>query len=65
MSRTFSLNKDDEIEETNSISERQDKKRKNPLLDPIENRLLDERNKAPASKFIKRQDRLKKLLEEM
>ena len=65
MSKTFSLNKDDEIEETSSISERQEKKRKNPLLDPIEKRLLDERNKAPASTFIKRQDRLKRLLEEM
>ena len=49
---------------TDSISERKEKK-KNPLLDPIEKRLLNPKNKAPASKFIKRQDRLKKLLENM
>ena len=49
---------------TDSISERQEKK-KNLLLDPIEKRLLRKENKAPASKFIKRQDKLKKLLDNM
>jgi len=56
---------DEDGTETGSISERQQKKKKNPLLDPIEKRLLRKDNVAPASKFIKRQDRLKKLLDNM
>jgi hypothetical protein len=61
MAKTY----DEDGTETGSISERQQKKKKNPLLDPIEKRLLRKDNVAPASKFIKRQDRLKKLLENM
>ena len=34
----------------------------NPLLDPIEKRLLNKKNKAPASTFIKRQQKLKDAL---
>ena len=49
--------------ESNSISDRQEKKKKNPLLDPIKKRLLNKKNKAPASTFIKRQQRLKDLLD--
>ena len=60
MAKTY----DEDGTETGSISERKEKK-KNPLLDPIEQRLLREDNVAPASKFIKRQNRLKKLLEDM
>jgi len=49
---------------SNSISERQEKKKKkNLLLDPIKKRLLRKDNKSPASKFVKRQQRLKDLLE--
>ena len=48
---------------TNSISDRQEKKKKNLLLDPIKKRLLNKKNKAPASTFIKRQQRLKDLLD--
>ena len=55
---------DEDGTETNSISERKEKK-KNLLLDPIKQRLLREDNVAPASKFIKRQNKLKKLLEDM
>ena len=55
---------DEDGTETNSISERKEKK-KNFLLDPIRKRLLREDNVAPASKFIKRQNKLKKLLEDM
>ena len=47
----------------NSISDRQEKKKKNFLLDPIKKRLLNKKNKAPASTFIKRQQRLKDLLD--
>ena len=39
------------------------KKKKNLLLDPIKKRLLNKKNKAPASTFIKRQQRLKDLLD--
>ena len=47
-----------------SISDRQEKKKKkNLLLDPIKKRLLNKKNKAPASTFIKRQQRLKDLLD--
>ena len=57
---------DEDGTETNSISERNEKKKKkNFLLDPIRKRLLNEKNQAPASKFIKRQNKLKKLLEDM
>jgi len=55
---------DEDGTQTGSISERQEKK-KNPLLDPIKKRLLRKDNVAPAAKFIKRQDRLKKLLDNM
>ena len=48
---------------SNSISDRQEKKKKNLLLDPIKKRLLNKKNKAPASTFIKRQQRLKDLLD--
>ena len=48
---------------SNSISDRQEKKKKNLLLDPIKKRLLNKKNKAPASTFIKRQQRLKDFLE--
>ncbi len=37
----------------------------NPLLDPIERRLLNKRNKAPASTFIKRQQKLKDALNQL
>ena len=47
---------------SSSISDRQEKKKKNFLLDPIKKRLLNKKNKAPASTFIKRQQRLKDLL---
>ena len=60
MAKTY----DEDGTETNSISERKEKK-KNFLLDPIRKRLLREDNVAPASKFIKRQNKLKKLLEDM
>ena len=49
---------------TDSISERKEKK-KNLLLDPIEKRLLNPKNEAPASKFIKRQKKLQQLLDDM
>jgi hypothetical protein len=48
---------------SNSISDRQEKKKKNLLLDPIKKRLLNKKNKAPASTFTKRQQRLKDLLD--
>ena len=48
---------------SNSISDRQKKKKKNFLLDPIKKRLLNKKNKAPASTFIKRQQKLKDLLD--
>ena len=48
---------------SNSISDRQEKKKKNLLLDPIKKSLLNKKNKAPASTFIKRQQRLKDLLD--
>ena len=60
MAKTY----DEDGTETSSISERKQKK-KNPLLDPIEKRLLNPKNKAPASKFIKRQKRLQQLIEDM
>ena len=50
--------------QSGSISDRQEKKKKkNLLLDPIKKRLLNKKNKAPASTFIKRQQRLKDLLD--
>ena len=51
--------------EDGSSSTRVNKTRgKNPVLDPIKKRLLDENNVAPAATFIKRQQRLKDLLKE-
>ena len=41
------------------------KKPKNFILRAIENRLLDKRNKAPASTFIKRQQKLKDTLNQI
>ena len=55
---------DEDGTETESIEQRQKKKR-NPVLDPIEDLLTKPENKAPASKFIKRQKRLDKLINEM
>ena len=42
-----------------------DKKPKNFILEAIEKRLLNKRNKAPASTFIKRQQRLKDALNKL
>ena len=42
-----------------------DKKPKNFILDAIEKRLLNKKNKAPASTFIKRQQGLKDALNKL
>ena len=42
-----------------------DKKPKNFILDAIEKRLLNKKNKAPASTFIKRQQSLKDALNKL
>ena len=51
---------------SNSISDRQEKKKKkkkNLLLDPVRKNQLNPKNKSKTSTFIKRQQRLKELLE--
>jgi len=48
---------------SNSISDRQKKKKKNLLLDPVRKNQLNPKNKSQSSTFIKRQQRLKELLE--
>ena len=42
-----------------------DKKPKNFILDAIEKRLLNKKNKAPAAKFIQRQQKLKDALNKL
>ena len=48
---------------SNSISDRQKKKKKNLLLDPVRKNQLNPKNKSQSSTFIKRQQKLKDLLE--
>jgi hypothetical protein len=55
---------DEDGSETESIEQRQKKKR-NPVLDPMEDLLTKPENQAPASKFIKRQKRLDQLIKDM
>ncbi len=50
---------------SNSISDRQKKKKKNLLLDPVRKNQLNPKNKSQSSTFIKRQQKLKDLLENM
>ncbi len=50
---------------SNSISDRQKKKKKNLLLDPVRKNQLNKKNKSQSSTFIKRQQKLKDLLENM
>ena len=50
---------------SNSISDRQKKKKKNLLLDPVRKNQLNSKNKSQSSTFIKRQKKLKDLLENM
>ena len=50
---------------SNSISDRQKKKKKNLLLDPVRKNQLNSKNKSQSSTFIKRQQKLKDLLENM
>ena len=55
---------DDDCTQTNSISERQQKKR-NLLLDSAEKHLTREDNISPAATFIKNQKRRNALIEEL
>ncbi len=55
---------DEDGSRSESITDRQSKK-KNRLLDPVEKLLTNPNNKAPASKFIKRQKELQRLINEM
>ena len=48
-----------------SISERQEKKKKNPILDFFENRLSNPDNVAPAAKYIQKKKQQNKMINDL
>ena len=56
---------DEDGTQTNSISERQQRKKSNILLDSAEKHLTREDNISPAATFIKNQKRRNALIEEL
>ena len=64
MAKTYDM----DVAVSNSISDRQEKKKKkkkNLLLDPVRKNQLNPKNKSQSSTFIKRQQKLKDLMENM